>query len=128
MNDSEQKALIKKGHKLLDRVENNLNTMFDAIKEKKRKKTEKAVKNAIRLVVFDEHFESMDIDVIGLYDLAKIFDKLGIVLDFERNFEQNGLNWWLRFEVNDRPFILSGSLMLSTIEIALDKDKLNDDS
>lgn len=128
MNDSEQKALIKKGHKLLDRVENNLNTMFDAIKEKKRKKTEKAVKNAIRLVVFDEHFESMDIDVIGLYDLAKIFDKLGIVLDFERNFEQNGLNWWLRFEVNDRPFILSSSLMLSTIEIALDKDKLNDDS
>jgi len=128
MNDSEQKALIKKGHKLLDRVENNLNTMFDAIKEKKRKKTEKAVKNAIRLVVFDEHFESMDIDVIGLYDLAKIFDKLGIVLDFERNFEQNGLNWCLRFEVNDRPFILSSSLMLSTIEIALDKDKLNDDS
>ena len=128
MNDLEQKELLKRGHKLVDRVEENLNTMFDAIKEKKRKKIEKAIKNAIRLVVFDEHFESMEIDVIGLYDLSIIFDKSGIVLDFERNFEQSGLQWWLRFEVNDRPFILSGSLMLSTIEIALDKDKLNDDS
>jgi len=128
MNDLEQKELLKRGHKLVDRVEENLNTMFDAIKEKKRKKIEKAIKNAIRLVVFDEHFESMEIDVIGLYDLQQIFDKCGIVLDFGNNLKMSDLQWWWTFEVNDRPFTLSGSLMSSVIELSLDVDKLDDNS
>jgi len=130
MNDLEQKELIEKGHKLIDRVEENLNTMFDAIKQKKQKKIEKAIKNAIRLVVLDEHFESMEIDIIGLVDLQKIFQDCGIVLEFGDTFEKNGwqCDWWWQFEVNDRPFILSGGILSSTIELSLNVDKLDDDS